>query len=286
MEFTVRKLTPNVGAEISGLDLRRALDPGTMAEVRRVWLDNVVVVFPEQEIDDDQQIAFSRQVGELELINMSALQLPGKPEIYAATNLDENDDFMAPDHPVMQVNHDNRKWHSDSSFKRVPAMASLLHARIVPPVGGDTAYANMAAAYEALSDDVKAKLDGLVVVHNFYWSRRDVRVTAFTAEETMAIPPVRHPLVRRHPETGRPALFVGSHAEAIEGMEREEGRELIDRLNAHVTQPEFVYRHAWRPRDLVWWDNRAALHCGMPFDVTRHKRRLHRTTVAGTGPTL
>ena len=286
MEFTVRKLTPNVGAEISGLDLRRALDPGTMAEVRRVWLDNVVVVFPEQEIDDDQQIAFSRQVGELELINMSALQLPGKPEIYAATNLNENDDFMAPDHPVMQVNHDNRKWHSDSSFKRVPAMASLLHARIVPPVGGDTAYANMAAAYEALSDDVKAKLDGLVVVHNFYWSRRDVRVTAFTAEETMAIPPVRHPLVRRHPETGRPALFVGSHAEAIEGMEREEGRELIDRLNAHVTQPEFVYQHAWRPGDLVWWDNRAALHCGMPFDVTRHKRRLHRTTVAGTGPTL
>ena len=286
MEFTVRKLTPNVGAEISGLDLRRPLEPDTMAEVRRVWLDNVVVVFPEQEIDDDQQIAFSRQVGELELINMSALQLPGKPEIYAATNLDENDEFMAPDHPVMQVNHDNRKWHSDSSFKRVPAMASLLHARIVPPVGGDTAYANLAAAYDALSDDAKASVDNLVVVHNFYWSRRDVKVTAFTAEETMALPPVRHPLVRRHPETGRPALFVGSHAESIEGMEWEEGRELIDRLNAHVTQPEFVYQHAWRPGDLVWWDNRAALHCGMPFDVTRHKRRLHRTTVAGSGPTL
>ena len=200
MEFTVRKLTPNVGAEISGLDLRRPLAPDTMAKVRKVWLDNVVVVFPEQALDDDQQIAFSRQVGELELINMSALQLPGRPEIYAATNLDENDEFMAPEHPVMQVNHDNRKWHSDSSFKPVPAMASLLHARIVPPVGGDTAYANMAAAYEALSDDVKAKIDGLVVVHNFYWSRREVKVTAFTEEETMALPPVRHPVVRRHPE--------------------------------------------------------------------------------------
>ena len=286
MDFTVRKLTPNVGAEISGLDLRQPLDADTMAEVRKVWLDNVVVVFPEQALDDDQQIAFSRRVGELEMINMSALQLPGRPEIYAATNLDENDEFMAPDHPVMQVNYDNRKWHSDSSFKRVPAMASLLHARIVPPTGGDTAYANMAAAYEALSDDMKAKLDGLVAVHNFYWSRRDVNVTAFTKEETMALPPVRHPVVRRHPETRRPALFVGSHAESIEGMEWKEGRELIDSLIEHATQPRFVYQHAWRVGDLVWWDNRAALHCGMPFDVTRYKRRMHRTTVAGTGPTL
>ena len=286
MDFTVRKLTPNVGAEISGLDLRQPLDADTMAEVRKVWLDNVVVVFPEQPIDDEQQIAFSRRVGELELINMSALQLRGKPEIYAATNLDDNDKFMPPDHPVMQVNHDNRKWHSDSSFKRVPAMASLLHARIVPPVGGDTAYANMAAAYEALSGGMKAKLDGLVAVHNFYWSRRDVNVTAFTQEETMALPPVRHPVVRRHPESGRPALFVGSHTESIEGMKRDEGRALIDSLIEHATQPEFVYQHAWRVGDLVWWDNRAALHCGMPFDITRHKRRLHRTTVAGTGPTL
>jgi alpha-ketoglutarate-dependent 2,4-dichlorophenoxyacetate dioxygenase len=286
MDFTVRKLTPNVGTEIRGLDLRRPLDVDTMPEVRKMWLDNVVVVFPEQPIDDDQQIAFSRQVGELELINMSALQMPGKPEIYTATNLDENDEFMPPDHPVMQVNHDNRKWHSDSSFKRVPAMASLLHARIVPPVGGDTAYANMAAAYEALSDDMKAKLDGLVAVHNFHWSRRDVQVTTFTQEETNALPPVRHPVVRRHPETGRPALYVGSHTERIEGMEWEEGRALIDKLIEHATQPQFVYQHAWRVGDLVWWDNRAALHCGMPFDITRHKRRLHRTTVAGTGSTL
>ena len=286
MDFTVRKLTPNVGVEISGLDLRRPLDPATMAEVRKVWLDNVVVVIPDQPIDDDQQIAFSRQVGALELINMSALQMPGRPEIYRATNLDENDELMPPDHPVMQMNHDNRKWHSDSSFKHVPAMASLLHARIVPPVGGDTAYANMAAAHEALSDDMKAKLEGLVAVHNFYWSRRNVKVTAFTQAETSALPPTRHPVVRRHPETGRRALYVGSHTESIEGMEWDEGRALIDGLIEHATQPEFVYQHAWRVGDLVWWDNRAALHCGMPFDIARHRRRLHRTTVAGTGPTL
>ena len=285
MEFTVRKLTPSVGAEIDGLDLSRPLDPDTMARVRKVWLDNVVVVFPQQALDDEQQIAFSRQVGELEIISTSVLRLPGRPEIFAATNLDDNDEIMAPDHPVMRVNDDNRKWHSDSSYKRVPAAASLLHARIVPPVGGDTAYANMAAAYEALPDDVKAKIDGLVGVHNFHWSGRDARA-AFSPQETDGLPPVRHPVVRRHPETGRPALFVGSHTECIEGMEWQEGRELIDGLIEHATRPDFVYRHAWRTGDLVWWDNRAALHCGAPFDATRHKRRLHRTTIAGTGPTL
>ena len=285
MEFTVRKLTPSVGAEITGLDLSRPLDPDTMARVRKVWLDNVVVVFPQQALDDEQQIAFSRQVGELEIISTSVLRLPGRPEIFAATNLDDNDEIMAADHPVMRVNDDNRKWHSDSSYKRVPATASLLHARIVPPLGGDTAYANMAAAYEALSDDVKAKIDGLVGVHNFHWSGRDAR-TAFSPQETDGLPPVRHPVVRRHPETGRPALFVGSHTECIEGMEWDEGRQLIDGLIEHATRPDFVYRHAWRTGDLVWWDNRAALHCGTPFDATRHKRRLHRTTIAGTGPTL
>lgn len=286
MDFTVQKLTPHIGAEIRGLDLRQPLNPATMARLRKVWLDNVVVVIPEQPINDDQQITFSRQVGELELINMSALQMPGKPEIYMATNLDENNELRPLEHPAMQVNYDNRKWHSDSSFKHVPAMASLLHARIVPAVGGDTVFSNMTAAYETLSNDMKTKLEGLVAVHNFYWSRRHVKMTAFTQTETKALPPVRHPVVRRHPETGRLALYVGSHTKSIEGMDWDKGRALIDSLIKHATQPEFVYQHAWHVGDLVWWDNRAALHCGKPFDLTQYKRRLHRTTIAGEGPTL
>ncbi len=217
---------------------------------------------------------------------MSALQAPGKPEIYMATNLDDHNDIRSMDHPVNQVNRDNQKWHSDSSFKRIPAMASLLHARIVPETGGDTAFANMVAAYDDLPEPMKQRLDGLVAVHNFYWSRRDVKVTAFTEAEKNAIPPVRHPVVRRHPETERKALYVGSHTESIEGVAWDKGRELIDGLIAHATQPQYTYQHAWQVGDLVWWDNRAALHCGMPFDATRQKRRLHRTTVAGTGPTL
>ena len=286
MNFTVRKLTPNIGAEISGLDLRKPLDAKTMADLRAVWIEHVVVVIPQQQIDDDQQIAFSRQVGELELINMSVLQKPGKPELYMVTNLDEDDAFMPLDHPVMQVNRDNQQWHSDSSFKPIPAMASLLHARIVPEVGGDTAFANMVAAYAALSAPMQQRIDGLVAVHNFYWSRRDAEVTGFTQEEQDAIPSVRHPVVRTHPESGRKALYVGSHTESIVGMDWDEGRALIDGLIEHATQLQFTYQHEWRDGDLVWWDNRAALHRGMPFDATRYKRRLFRTTVAGTGPTL
>ena len=170
----------------------------------------------------------------------------------------------------------------------MPAAASLLHARIVPPVGGETAFANMAAAYDALDEAMKQRIEGLIGVHNFFWSRRGLNENqiAFTAAETAAIPPVRHPVARVHPETGRKAIYVGAHTESIEGMAFEAGRELIDALLAHATRPAFVYQHQWRVGDLILWDNRAALHRGMGFDMRRHKRRLHRTTIAGTGPTL
>ncbi len=197
MEFTVTPLTPETGAEIRGLDLRDPLDDETMARLRQVWLDHVIVLFPEQEIDDDQQIAFSRRVGELELINMAALQMRGKPEIYRATNLNEDDTVMAEDHPIMQTNRDNQKWHSDSSFKNVPATASALHARIVPESGGGTEYANAAAAYDALDEETKARIEDLVVVHNFFWSRRDVQEFAFTEAEKAAIPPSRQLSLKR-----------------------------------------------------------------------------------------
>ena len=286
MDFTVTPLTPTIGAKIRGLDLREPLDAETMARVRQVWLDHVIVLFPEQEIDDDQQIAFSHQIGALELINMAALQMHGKPEIYRATNLNDDDTLMAEDHPIMQTNRDNQKWHTDSSFKHVPATASLLHARIVPDSGGETEFANMAAAYDALDDETKDRIEDLVVVHDFFWSRRDVQEVAFTEEEKAALPPVRHPLARKHPETGRRAIYAGAHAESIEGIDLDEGRELIDRLNDHATQPRFTYRHDWKVGDMVWWDNRAALHRGLAFDAVKQQRRLHRTTVAGAGPTL
>ncbi len=286
MTFTTRPLTPNIGIEITDIDLGQPIPDYTMAELRRVWLDHVIAVFPDQDLDDETQIAFSRRIGALELINMAALQVKGRPEVYAATNLDEQGQIMTTDNPVAQVNRDNQRWHSDSSFKRVPAMASALHARIVPQDGGDTEWANMVAAYDGLDDETKDKAEGRIAVHDFYWSRRDIDEIAFTEAERAALPPVRHPLIRVHEETGRPAIYAGAHTREVEGLDWDEGRELIDALIGHATQSCFTYRHEWRVGDLVLWDNRAALHRGIPFDATRQKRRMHRTTIAGTGPTV
>jgi len=281
MDFTFRPLADQVGAEIIGIDLRQPIGKSTMANLREVWLEHAILLFSGQNLNDDQQIAFSRRIGELELLNMSALQLDGKPEIYTATNLDPNDKILPLDNPIMQLNADNAKWHSDSSFKKVPSMASLLHARVVPPVGGKTAFANMVAAYDALEDTIKKRIDGLVGVHNFFWSRRGLNEIAFTAHEMAAIPPVHHPVARLHPETGKKAIYVGSHTETIEGMKKEDARKLIDELITHATQEEFVYEHQWQVGDLILWDNRSALHRGMGFDMENHKRRMHRTTIAG-----
>jgi len=281
MDFTFRPLTEQIGAKIIGIDLRQPISKSAMAKLREIWLDHTILHFPGQDLNDDQQIAFSRRIGELELLNMSVLQIDGKPEIYTATNLDPNGNILPLDDPIMQLNADNAKWHSDSSFKKVPSMASLLHARVVPPVGGKTEFANMIAAYDGLEGIIKKRIDGLIGIHNFFWSRRGLNEVAFTDEEKAAIPPVRHPVVRVHPETGEKAIFVGSHTETIEGMKKEDARKLIDELITHATQEKFVYEHQWQVGDLILWDNRSALHRGMGFDMENHKRRMHRTTIAG-----
>ena len=286
MDFEVRPLKPNIGAEIRGVDLSKPLSKETIAKIRKVWVDHVIAVFPNQKVNDDQHIEFSKRLGELEMINMSALQVEGRPEIYEATNLDADNNIMVDDHPVLTINRGNQKWHSDSSFKQIPAMASMLNAYIVPEKGGETEFANIAAAYDGLDQTTKDCCESLIAIHDFYWSRRDINEKAFSQEERDAIPPVRHPLIRMHPETGRKAIYVGSHTREIEGWDIEKSRALIDNLIDHCTQEKFTYRHKWNVGDMVLWDNRSALHRGMAFDDQKVKRRLHRTTVAGTSPTL
>ena len=286
MDFKVRPLKKNIGAEIRGVDLSRPLPDQTIKEIREVWINHVVAVFPDQKVNDEQHIKFSKRLGKLEVINMSALQMKGKPEIYEATNLDDDNNIMLNDHPVMSINRGNQKWHSDSSFKQVPATASMLNAYIVPKEGGETEFANMAAAYRALDLETKKLCEGLVAIHDFYWSRRDIEEQAFTQKERDAIPAVRHPLIRTHPETGQKAIYVGSHTREIEGWDFNKSRNLIDMLINFSTQKQFTYQHKWNVGDMVLWDNRSAMHRGMAFDDQNAKRRLHRTTIAGTGPTL
>jgi alpha-ketoglutarate-dependent 2,4-dichlorophenoxyacetate dioxygenase len=175
----------------------------------------------------------------------------------------------------------NMLWHSDSSFKAVPSLCSLLSARIVPPEGGATEFASARAAYRSLPEALRRRAEDAVVVHDFAWSRDQIRPGFFTAEERAVYPPVRHPLVRVNPVNGCRALFLGAHASHVEGLPVEEGRALLQALLAHVTRPEFCYRHEWQEGDLVVWDNRCVLHRGTPYDTARHRRLMQRTTVSG-----
>jgi alpha-ketoglutarate-dependent 2,4-dichlorophenoxyacetate dioxygenase len=175
----------------------------------------------------------------------------------------------------------NMLWHSDSSFKAVPSLCSLLSARIVPPEGGATEFASTRAAYEALPEALGQRVETAIAVHDFSWSRDQVRPGFFTEKERAEFPPVRHPVVRTNPVNGRRSLLLGAHASHIVGMPVEEGRALLEELLDHVTQPRFRYRHEWKQGDLVIWDNRCILHRATPFDTTRHRRLMQRTTVSG-----
>lgn len=274
-------------ARLTGLDLSKPLDEGDFGQVRDAFNRYAVVVFPEQILTDDQQIAFSGRFGPLEVsIRKDRQRRIENPRISDISNVDERDRVFDPDDERAIYNAGNRLWHSDSSFKRVPAMASLLSGREVPPEGGETEYADLRGAWDALPADRKRGLESLVAEHSFVYSRGLIGYDQFTDAERAAVPPVPQAVVRTHPATGRKSLYLGSHASYIIGRPVEEGRALLRELLDFATQPQFVYRHVWRRHDLVMWDNRCVLHRGRPWDERRHRRVMHRTTVAGAGPTV
>ena len=190
-------------------------------------------------------------------------------------------DITRPDDRRMVYQLANMLWHSDSSFKEVPSLCSLLSARIIPPEGGATEFASARCAYPTLPEPLKRQVEAAIAVHDFSWSLDQIRPGFFTEKERAEYPPVRHPLVRTNPVNRRPALFLGAHASHIVGMPVEDGRALLKALLEHVTQPQFCYRHEWQEGDLVIWDNRCVLHRATPFDTTRHERLMQRTTVSG-----
>ncbi len=307
MGILVASVRRDFVARVGGIDLSKPLDDGGFAQVRdafnhyavlvfpeqRISDDQrdafnhyAVLVFPEQRISDDQQIAFSERFGPLEVsIRKDRPRRIENPRVSDISNVDERDRVVDPGDERAIYNAGNRLWHSDSSFKRVPAMASLLSGREVPPEGGETEYADLRAAWDALPAERKRGLDRLVVQHSFVYSRGLIGYDQFTDAERAAIPPVPQALVRTHPATGRKALYVGSHASHVIGRPVEESRALLLELLDFATQPQFVYSHAWRQHDLVMWDNRCVLHRGRPWDERRYRRVMHRTTVAGAGPT-
>ena len=282
MAITVCPVTPSFAAEIGDADLSRPLDAADVTAIKDAFAKYSVLIFPDQHLSQDQHLDFARYFGPLEttiaLYRKDAkLRVPA--EFADVSNLDPENQVWGKDSRQRMFQLGNRLWHTDSSFKRVPALASLLYARSIPPVGGHTEFADERAAYDALPEEMKRRLDSLVAEHSIFNSRARLGFTSFSDEERAGLPPVPQMLVRTHPESGRKSLYLASHAGRIFGMGEQEGRALIDQLVAHATQPQFVYTHRWRVHDLVIWDNRCTMHRGADFDDLRWKRDMQRATV-------
>ena len=285
---TTRQVGPCFAAEMDGLDLSRALTPEEVAAVHAGMDEHAVLIFHDQRIDDDQQLAFTRSLGDIEHAIGTSLRAPDEyrlPTTFAdVSNLDQHNRVFARDDRRRLFAIGNRLWHSDSSFKVTPAKYSLLHARSIPSKGGNTEFADMRAAYDALDAETRAEIDELVCEHSQIFSRQQLGFTDFTEEERERFKPVRQVLVRTHPSTGRKSLYLSSHAGTIVGWPVPEARSFLRDLVEHATQREFVYSHKWRVGDLVMWDNRRTMHRARPFPP-HEPRDMRRTTLMGDGPT-
>ena len=283
--LTVTPVHPAFAAEVSGVDLTRPLDPATFERIAIAFDDYSVLVFHGQALSDAQQMAFSERWGQLET---TVRTLGGEDRLGAhivdLSNTDPDGKLMGWEDRRMLYQSGNQLWHSDSSFKPVPAHSSALSAREVPPEGGETEFASMRVAYEHLPEELRREVDGKIVVHSFGFSRSLIDPGIGT-EIGRDYPPVRHALVRANPRNGRRSLYIGSHAWYIEGLGLDESRMLILKLLEQTVRADRVYGHRWQVGDLVMWDNRCVLHRGRLWDSARYERVMHRTTVAGDSAT-
>jgi alpha-ketoglutarate-dependent 2,4-dichlorophenoxyacetate dioxygenase len=283
MTISVTALHPLFGAAVSGLDLRLPVDMESLQSILPALYRYAVLVFRNQPINDDQQVALSGLFGTLETPPVASLRVerPRLNNRYVAdvSNLDADNRIRSEQDPWRQFQKANQLWHTDGSFKRVPASISFLSARELPLRGGETEFADLRAAYDELELRTRVAIEGLEAVHSIAYSRGLVGYEGLTQRECTALPPVAHPLVRVAPGSGRKSLYLGSHASHIAGVQVNEGRTLLKNLTAFATQPRFVYRHCWQLFDLVVWDNRCTLHRGQPYDDLCHRRDMRRTTV-------
>ncbi len=279
MTLTITPTESTLGAAVTGVDLR-SLDDETFGAIRDAWHEHAVLVFPEQHLDDEAHIAFTRRFGALER-NVTANHVGDNPETIVLSNVKPDGSVWAPESDHGLFLKGNSYWHTDSSFKRVPSMASILRADRVPSRGGETEYADMRAAWDDLDAATRERVDGKTGVHSYVWSQSQVGgMAALSEAEWNAVPPVEHPVVRTHPETSRKALYIGRHASHIKGEEVEESRSLLKSLCEDACRPPRTYKHKWRPGDLVMWDNRCVLHRGHGYPGDQ-ARVMVRTTLAG-----
>jgi len=276
-------------AEVTGIDLRAPLDAGAVADIHAAMDRYAALVFHDQPLTDEEQIAFTKSLGKIELNtanNVTRLdQRRLGIEMSDISNLDQQGNLLARDDRRRAFNLGNRLWHSDSSFKAVSAKYSLLSARIVPSAGGNTEFADMRAAYDTLDPETKAAIEDLITEHSLLFSRGQLGFTDFTAEERVKFASVRHHLVRTNPATGRRSLFLSSHIGGIVGWPMPEALAFVRDLAEHATQRQFVHAHTWRQHDLVMWDNHQTMHRARRYRDMGEVRDMRRTTLEGDGPT-
>ncbi|HTR83444.1 MAG TPA: TauD/TfdA family dioxygenase [Reyranella sp.] len=283
--LTVKKLHPLFGAEVSGIDITRELTPREFGPIRAAFEEHSVLLFRDQHMDDEAQVRFSEYFGPLETTG-SANPAAGT-QFQRQSNLDiMTGEPIPPDDMRMIYQKANYFWHSDSSFKRVPSLCSILTARICPAEGGNTEFLCMRAAWDALPAAMKATIEPLVAEHSLQYSRDRVQKGILNDKTLKELPPVKQRLYRDNPVNGRRALYIGAHAGFIVGWPRATGEALLYELSQRAHRPEFVLSHAWREGDVIVWDNRAVLHRATYYDPVKYKRFMQRTTIGGDHMTV
>lgn len=282
MTLSIYPITDGFAAEIYDVDLSQPLSREDSEAIKQAFWSYSVLIFPEQRLDQVQHVAFASRFGPIDhsvlktAISDKKLRVP--EEIADVSNLDQDNRIWGRDSRLRMLQLGNQIWHTDSSFKFVPALCSLLYALEIPPVGGHTEFADLRAAYDALPESTQVRISGLIAQHSLLYSRQRIGYTEWEPAERTAMAPVPQVMVRTVPQTGRKNLYVAAHAGHIIGMDDAQARPLIDELLAHATQRQFTYTHRWRQHDLVMWDNRCTLHRGLPFDDLRFRRDMQRAT--------
>lgn len=278
--FELEPLTPNLGARVHGTVLDDLVSNDVFRALYSAFLRYQVLLFPSQDVAPARQVALARRFGEVQIHVMNQYHGDGFPELYRLSNLDEhgNPTGRHPDKGTLA-------WHTDGSWRRRSGQATIIYGEVMPETGGETHFCDMYGAYERLDQRLKARIANLRAVHNLDFSRnRRHGEDPMTDEQRTATPPVDHPIVRTHPETGRKCLFLGDHAEYILGLPYAEGRMLIDELNALAPHADLTYEHRWQPGELLIWDNRCLMHRATPYDAATQKRVIRRCTVIGEVP--
>ena len=288
MTITVTPRHPALGAEVRGIDMHQTIDAETAQAVRDAWTRHLVLVFPDQRISDQEHVAFTRHFGEPEIFHQTSLNLRSDRvrEIFLVSNVDAQGRLMQPSEPSQKQLSSSRQWHTDSSYRPMPSIGSLLHGIEISRTGGITQFINMYTVYDDLPESLRRHVEGRRARHDFSMLHRLTGAPPPTAEEQAAMPPVWHPMVRRHPVSGKKSLYISSiYNDAVEGLEGPAARRLIEELTAFSAQPKYMYRHVWEPHDVVMWDNRCTVHAVTPHD-SAERRVMHRTTIVGSEPVM